>query len=122
LSSQVVAAAGAGLDRSSSSASVEITERSAGHVEVRGALVFATARHARQEGLRVISAADAGQGAIDIDCSGVTASDSAGLTVLLDWLSCARKTGRSLSLSNLPPPILAVAKISDVEELLISPK
>jgi phospholipid transport system transporter-binding protein len=115
-------AAGSPPGRSSSSASLELTERSPGHLEVRGALVFATARHARQEGLRVIAAANAGQGAIDVDCSGVTASDSAGLTVLLDWLSCARKAGRTLTLSNLPAPILAVAKISNVEELLTSPK
>jgi len=101
---------------------VEITERSPGRVEVSGALVFATARHARQEGLRVIAAANASQGAIDIDCSGVTASDSAGLTVLLDWLSCARRAGRTLTLSNLPAPILAVAKISNVEDLLTAAK
>ena len=120
MSAPVLAGAGAGgsVDRSGSAASVEITEISGGRVQVRGALVFATARRAREEGLRVLSAANAGQGAIDIDCSGVTASDSAGLAVLLDWLSYARKARRQLTLSNLPAPIMAVAKISNVEELL----
>ena len=110
------AGAGGGLDRSSSSASVELIERPGGVVEVRGALVFATARRARQEGLRLLSAANGAE--VTIDCSGVTASDSAGLTVLLDWLSCARRAGKKLTLSNLPPPIVAIAKISNVEELL----
>ena len=104
--------------RPAGAASVTITERSSGCVEVRGELVFATARHARQEGLRVLTAANAGQGAIEIDCAGVTASDSAGLTVLLDWLSYARRAGKSLRLVNLPEPILAVAKISNLEDLL----
>jgi phospholipid transport system transporter-binding protein len=113
-----VAGAGSRFDRSAGSASVEITERSGGGIEVRGALVFATARRARQEGLRALSAAHAGPGAIDIDCSGVTASDSAGLAVLLDWLSYARGAGKKLTLRNLPAPILAVAKISNVAELL----
>ena len=120
MSAPVVTGAGAeaGGGRSASSASVEITESSGGRVQVRGALVFATARRARQEGLRVLTEADAGQGAIEIDCSGVTASDSAGLTVLLDWLSYGRRAGKKLTLSNLPAPIVAVAKISNVEDLL----
>jgi len=113
------AGAGGGLDRSSSSASVELIERPGGGVvEVRGALVFATARRARQEGLRVLSAANGAE--VTIDCSGVTASDSAGLTVLLDWLSGARRAGKKLTLSNLPAPIVAIAKISNVEEWLVS--
>jgi phospholipid transport system transporter-binding protein len=95
---------------------VEVLDSGGGRVEVKGALTFATARKARQQGLRLLEASSSGQ--IEIDCSGVTASDSAGLMVLLDWLTAARNANRSLQLSNLPAPIRAVAQISDVIEIL----
>jgi phospholipid transport system transporter-binding protein len=95
---------------------VEVLDSGGGRVEVKGALTFATARKARQQGLRLLEASSSGQ--IEIDCSGVTASDSAGLMVLLDWLTAAKNANRSLQLSNLPEPIRAVAQISDVTEIL----
>ena len=96
--------------------SVEMLDRGGGRLEVKGALTFATARKARQQGLQLLDAASAAE--IEIDCSGVTASDSAGLSVLLDWLAAARAARRSLQLRNLPEPIRAVAQISDVAEIL----
>jgi phospholipid transport system transporter-binding protein len=53
-----------------------------------------------------------------VDCSAVTASDSAGLAVLLDWLALAKRQGRTVRFMNLPAPIRAVAHISEVEALL----
>jgi phospholipid transport system transporter-binding protein len=95
---------------------VEILERSGGRLEVTGALTFATARKARQQGLHLLAVSSVRE--LEVDCSGITASDSAGLTVLLDWLAYAKRGNRSLQLRNLPPPILAVAQISDVREML----
>ena len=54
----------------------------------------------------------------EVDCSGITASDSAGLTVLLDWLAMAKRDGRSLRFVNLPKSLISIAKISEVDELL----
>ncbi len=54
----------------------------------------------------------------EVDCSGITASDSAGLTVLLDWLARAKHNGQSLRYVNLPAGLLAIAKISEVDGLL----
>lgn len=104
--------AGASLAR----ASVEVLASSAGRLEVKGALTFATARKARQQGLRLLDECTSRE--IEIDCGGVTASDSAGLAVLLDWLTAAKNASRSLQLSNLPASIRAVAQISDVAEIL----
>jgi ABC-type transporter Mla MlaB component len=42
------------------------------------------------------------------------------LTVLLDWLALAKKEGRSLRFLNLPQGLLAIARISEVDELLQS--
>jgi phospholipid transport system transporter-binding protein len=95
---------------------VQIIDLGAGKVALRGALTFATAKQAREAGRRVIEAsADA---ALEMDLSGVTESDSAGLAVLLDWLALARRHGRRLSFKTLPAPIQAVARLSNVEVLL----
>jgi len=102
------------LVRERASAEVELVDLGAGRVQVRGVLTFATAR--RAQGIRMITA---GAGtALEMDCSAVTHSDSAGLAVLLDWLVLARRHGQALRLTNLPTPIRAVAQISDVEAIL----
>jgi phospholipid transport system transporter-binding protein len=96
--------------------SIEVLERSGGRLEVKGPLTFATARKARQVGLQLLEKSNVRE--LEIDCSGITASDSAGLTVLLDWLAAAKGAHRSLQLRNLPEAIRAVAQISDVVEIL----
>jgi hypothetical protein len=40
------------------------------------------------------------------------------MTVLLDWLAYAKCSGRSLHYGNLPGQVEAIARISDVLELL----
>jgi phospholipid transport system transporter-binding protein len=86
-----------------------------GRLAAHGALTFATARQARQLGVRAIAA---GGGALEIDCGAVTVADSAGLAVLLDWLAVARAQRRSLRLVRLPEGLAALARISDVDQLL----
>lgn len=82
----------------------------------QGPLTFATARAAAELGTQALQAAPAG--ALVIDCAGVSACDSAGLAVLLEWLACARRTGRALRFDQLPQELSALARISDLEELL----
>lgn len=83
---------------------------------MRGSLTFATARKAREDGIQKF--ASCGARACEVDCSGISASDSAGLTVLLDWLALAKRDQRSLRYLNLPEGLLAIAKISEIDELL----
>ena len=45
-------------------------------------------------------------------------SDSAGLAVLLDWLAEAQRRKVSLRFANLPARLLAIARISEIEETL----
>jgi phospholipid transport system transporter-binding protein len=103
-------------DRSSGSTAFEIVAGDDGRSHVRGSLTFVTARRAREEGLHKFRGCVAR--ACEVDCSGITASDSAGLTVLLDWLARAKRDGRSLRYVNLPAGLVAIAKISAVVELL----
>jgi phospholipid transport system transporter-binding protein len=86
-----------------------------GRLAAEGPLTFANARHARQLGLEALNGS-AGQ--VEIDCQGVTASDSAGLAVLLDWLAVARANGRALRYLHLPAGLSALGRISEVTELL----
>ena len=86
-----------------------------GRLAAEGPLTFATARRARELGEPFL----AGEGAaLELDCRGITASDSAGLAVLLDWLSTAHRAGRKLRFTRLPSGLAALARISEVEEFL----
>ena len=95
---------------------VAISEPGSGRIVVTGELTFATARDARQLGVLVFESSRAER--IVVDCAGVTRADSAGLAVLLDWLSWARRRSRAVSLENLPASLLAIARISEVDGLL----
>ena len=88
----------------------------ADRLALQGPLTFATARAGRDLGARAL--AGGGAGALEIDCAGITASDSAGLAVLLDWMALMKKEGRPLCFANLPSGLLAVARIGGVEDML----
>jgi phospholipid transport system transporter-binding protein len=87
-----------------------------GRLLAEGPLTFGSVRAARELGLDAMDAA--GDDALVIDCQGVTASDSAGLAVLLDWLAAARAQGRALRFTHLPQGLAALGRISEVSELL----
>jgi phospholipid transport system transporter-binding protein len=97
-------------------AAADVVDLGSGKVAVKGALTFATARRVRAAAIRLLNVV--GGPALTVDCSAVTASDSAGLAVLLDWLSLAKRHGRAVRFIHLPAPIHAVAHISEVESLL----
>jgi phospholipid transport system transporter-binding protein len=86
-----------------------------GSLSARGPLTFATARAARLLGLAALK--DSPQ-VRQIDCAGVSACDSAGLAVLLDWLAAAKLTGRTLTFTGLPAQLTALGRISDLDALL----
>lgn len=55
---------------------------------------------------------------LELDLSGVPEGDSAGLALLIEWLRLAKQHQQELHYANLPTQIAALAKISEVEELL----
>ena len=55
---------------------------------------------------------------IDVDLGGVGESDSAGLALLIEWLRTARQGGRAIRFANVPAGIEALARISEVEDLI----
>jgi phospholipid transport system transporter-binding protein len=96
--------------------SVTISETGEGRFVVTGELTFATAREARQAGILALENSAAQR--FVVDCAGVTRADSAGLAVVLDWLAWGRRRSRAVSLTNLPESLVAIARISEVDELL----
>jgi phospholipid transport system transporter-binding protein len=88
----------------------------AGRLSAQGSLTFATARSACEQGVAALAQAKLER--LEIDCRGITTSDSAGLAVLLEWLGAAKRAGRSLRYTQLPSGLAALARISEVEELL----
>ena len=59
-------------------------------------------------------------GIAGVDCSGLTRADSAGVAVLLDWLAEAKRNARHLRYEGLPDSVRAIARISEVDDLLES--
>ena len=55
---------------------------------------------------------------LEIDLSGVTVSDSAGLALLLEWVTWANHTVREIRFRGMPERIMAIAKTTEVDKLL----
>jgi phospholipid transport system transporter-binding protein len=55
---------------------------------------------------------------LTVDLAGVSDGDSAGLALLLEWLRVVRARGQRISFVNIPAQINALARISEVEDLL----
>lgn len=56
---------------------------------------------------------------ISVDLANVTESDSSGLALLLEWLRLARKENRQIRFEHVPQQIVALARISEVDDLLL---
>jgi phospholipid transport system transporter-binding protein len=82
---------------------------------VIGSLHFSTVSALLPVGVEAI---DGGRAAV-IDLAGVTASDSSGLALLIEWLSVAKAATRALKYENIPSQLQQLARLSEVEELLV---
>jgi phospholipid transport system transporter-binding protein len=100
-----------GNARQDASFEVQGGERS----RVIGSLHFTTVSGLLSAGAEAI----AGNEACVIDLAGVTASDSAGLALLIEWLSVAKGENRTLRYENIPSQLQQLARLSEVEELLV---
>jgi phospholipid transport system transporter-binding protein len=97
-------------------AAFAIKRTARGRLEASGVLGFDTAADALKSGLKLIDG-----DACTIDLGNVTEGDSAGLAVLIEWLTAARVRGAKLNYEKVPGQILAIARISDVQDLLADP-
>lgn len=96
------------------STSFEVLE--GGRSRVNGTLHFTTVTKLLEAGTEAIGN---GRAAV-IDLAGIKDSDSSGLALLIEWLSVAKAARQTLQYQNMPAQLQQLARLSDVEELLIS--
>jgi phospholipid transport system transporter-binding protein len=87
-----------------------------GRFRLSGAFSFATAARALEQG----DAAFRAYPDVELDLSGVADADSAGLAVLLAWIERSRRRGHALRYSGLPEKLRRIAKITEVDRLLVA--
>ena len=92
-----------------------LVEQGEGRFELNGVLDFATVGALLPRGLEVFS----NRHEVVLDLSGVTRANSAGLALLLEWLDHGRKRGFELRVVNLPDSLRAIARMSNVDTLLV---
>jgi phospholipid transport system transporter-binding protein len=55
---------------------------------------------------------------LDVDLADVGRADSAGVALLIEWQRQAQKQNQSIRFFNIPSQMLAIARLSGVDELL----
>jgi phospholipid transport system transporter-binding protein len=85
-----------------------------GHFALSGDMTFDTAERILQASAAPFSE----HTRLEVDLSGVTASDSAGLALLLEWVTWANHTVREIRFSGMPERVMAIAKTTEVDGLL----
>ena len=95
-------------------ADFELEDRGDGRFALRGEMTFDTAERILKES----EAPFEEHTQLEIDLSGVTASDSAGLALLLEWVTWANHTVREVRFTELPERVMAIARTTEVERLL----
>jgi phospholipid transport system transporter-binding protein len=55
---------------------------------------------------------------IQVDLQGVSRADSAGLALLVEWMRIANELGKSIQFLNIPQQMLAIARVSGLDQVL----
>ena len=77
-------------------------------------LTFATVNEILAESLPLFS----GQTSISVDLDKVDESDSAGLALLIEWVSWAKQNDCDIRFENVPQQLKTLAEISEVSGLI----
>lgn len=95
-------------------AAAQLEQQTPGHYRLSGELSFATVTALLAQSRSLFAA----ESALEVDLSSVTHADSAGLSLLIEWLRQAKLHGQQLRYLALPAQLVALASISEVEGLL----
>lgn len=93
---------------------IEFESLGNGRFLISGALDLATAGTALDESERLFEPFQE----LDLDFAHIEKTDSAGLAVLIEWISRARHEGKEIYFRNVPRQARLLAEISEVESLL----
>ena len=85
-----------------------------------GALSFETLPGVLEESAAYVARGDLPD-RLTIDFAGIGAVDSSAVALLLEWRRQAQRLGKRLDFVNLPPNLLALARLYGVEDLIQPP-
>ncbi len=91
---------------------LKLIEQTPGYYVVKGQLTFAAIDRQTSKALKF----QPGQDKICIDLAAVTATDSAGLALMIEWIKLSRINQSRLRFKNIPEQILALAKLSSLDK------
>ena len=89
-----------------------LTEQSPGYYTVEGNLTFAGIDRQTAKSSKFLQ----GSASICIDLAKVKTADSAGLALMIEWIRLSRLNHINLSFANIPEQLLAIAKLSGLDE------
>ena len=94
--------------------SYKLEDKGDGHFALTGEMTFSSVESILDE-----SESQFGQHTrLEVDLSGVTRADSAGLALLLEWITWANHTVREIRFTDMPDRVLAIARTTEVDALL----
>ena len=86
-------------------------------LQLQGALSFETLPTVLAESAAYAARADLPE-RLTIDFAGITGVDSSAVALLLEWRRQAESRSKTLEFVNLPPNLLALARLYGVEDLI----
>lgn len=92
----------------------ELVDHGGGKFSLKGEMTFETAGAI----LRASEEPFEKHTRIEVSLKDVTDSDSAGLALLLEWITWANHTVREITFTDVPERINAIAKVTEVDSLL----
>lgn len=92
----------------------QLQNNGGGQFALTGEMTFATAERILRESELPFEE----HTSLEIDLSGITMSDSAGLALLLEWVTWANHTVREIRFEGMPERVMAIAKTTEVDGLL----
>ena len=95
-------------------AEFDILNNGEGRFRLNGEMTFQTAGKVLRASERLFEE----HTQIEMDLGGVTDTDSAGLALMLEWITWANHTVREIRFVNVPEKIDAIAKTTEVDHLL----
>lgn len=104
----------AGQVAGTETARLEPAAGSAGRFRIEGELDFASVPALYRRSLELFP----GCAQLTLDLAGVTRANSAGLALLLEWQGQSRRERRALAFENVPPSLINLAHISELEDIL----
>ena len=91
-----------------------LQDEGGGRFALSGDMSFETAEHILRESEELFEQFTR----IEVDLSGVQKADSAGLALLLEWITWANHTVREIHYIDMPARIIAIAKTTEIDHML----